>query len=58
MSDKDKKVIEDFGKEWTRFTQVGSVSNQELDYIFKGYFIIILQSSKSNSFNSFFLYCK
>jgi len=40
MSDKDKKVIEDFGKEWTRFTQVDRVPNQELDYIFKGYFKI------------------
>ncbi len=38
--DKDKKVIEDFGKEWSRFSQVNKVSNQEADYIFNGYFKI------------------
>ena len=40
MTDKDKKVIEDFGKEWNRFSQVNEISNEELDYIFNGYFKI------------------
>ena len=44
MNQKDKKVIEDFGKEWTRFSQVDSVSQGELDNIYNGYFKIFPES--------------
>jgi hypothetical protein len=49
MNQKDKKVIEDFGKEWTRFSQVDSVSQGELDNIYNGYFKIFPESFFSDN---------
>ncbi len=40
MVNNDKKVIEDFGKEWKRFSQVNKIPVDESDYIFNGYFKI------------------
>ena len=40
MKDQDQEVIDDFGKEWSRFTQVGSLSQEESDFIYRGYFQI------------------
>ena len=40
MKDQDQEVIDNFGKEWGRFTQVGSLSQEESDFIYKGYFQI------------------
>ena len=40
MMDRDKKVIEDFGEEWRRFSQVNEITADESDYIFNGYFKI------------------
>jgi hypothetical protein len=40
MNKKDREVIEDSGKEWSKFTQVDIVSQNELDNICNGYFKI------------------
>jgi len=37
MIQKYKEVIQDFGKEWSRFTQVDSTSQYELDNIYNGF---------------------
>ena len=40
MTNKDKEVIKDFGKEWSRFSQVKNLTQEELVNIFNGYFNI------------------
>lgn len=40
MNKKDDKVIEDFGREWSRFSQGESLDSEELLDIFDGYFCI------------------
>jgi 2-polyprenyl-3-methyl-5-hydroxy-6-metoxy-1,4-benzoquinol methylase len=40
MKNKDKEVIKDFGKEWSRFSQGKNLTQEELVNIFNGYFNI------------------
>ena len=36
---KDQDVIDDFGKEWSRFQQVHNLSNQELERLYLQLFL-------------------
>lgn len=40
MTNRDKEVIKDFGKEWSRFSQGKNLTQEELVNIFNGYFNI------------------